>query len=138
MQVKVVAKELPERKTAKSAGYDLRIVDPVSIPPGETRLVGTGIRISLPENVAALVIPRSGLGNRGVSLGNCVGLIDPDYRGEIKASLYNRTKKYVNLSRGDRVAQLLFTPFVIPELIKVDELDETQRGDGGFGHTGNN
>jgi dUTP pyrophosphatase len=128
---------VPARTRAGDAGYDLRATERVSIPPGGRRLIGTGIAIALPESVAGLVTPRSGLAiEHGLTLLNAPGLIDPNYRGEIKVILHNAGDRRYTVEIGDRVAQLLLVPFVAPELQVVDELDATDRGADGFGSSG--
>lgn len=132
---------LPERATNGSVGYDLcaAIDEPVTIQPGETVFIGSGIAIELPEDasVAGLVFARSGLGSKhGIVLANGVGVIDGDYRGECRSILYNRSKTPYTIQPGDRVAQLVFVPVLIPRLVEAAELSETGRGAGGYGSTG--
>src|SRR5918992_1652831 len=124
----------PARSRGGDAGYDLRATERVSIPQEGRRLVGTGIAIALPEGVAGLVTPRSGLAiEHGLTLLNAPGLIDPNYRGEIKVILHNAGDRRYTVEIGDRIAQLLLVPFAAPELNVVDELDATDRGADGFG-----
>jgi dUTP pyrophosphatase len=129
---------LPERATPHAAGYDLRCAEgPVTLAPGEIRLVGTGLVMELPEGVECQVRPRSGLALRhGLTLPNSPATIDPDYRGELRVILQNLGREAVTLQRGERVAQLVFARFEAPELELVDEVSETARGEGGFGSTG--
>jgi dUTP pyrophosphatase len=128
---------VPARTRAGDAGYDLRATERVSIPPGGRRLVGTGVAIALPEGVAGLVTPRSGLAiEHGIGLLNAPGLIDPNYRGEIKVILHNGGDRRYTVEIGDRVAQLLLVPYWAPELQVVDALDATDRGADGFGSSG--
>jgi dUTP pyrophosphatase len=132
---------LPSRATEGSAGIDLRacIDEPIEISPGETRLIGSGLAISIQdENLAAVVIPRSGLGIRhGIVLGNLVGLIDSDYHGEIGIAVWNRGDQPFTIHPGDRMCQMVFVPVVQVELEIVDEFTRNSaRGEGGFGHTG--
>ncbi len=131
---------LPEYKTPGSAGMDLRaaIAEPVTLKPGEIRLVPSGIAISLGETRAvALVYARSGLAAKhGIALANGVGVIDADYRGEILCPLINQSQREFTLNPLERMAQLVITPMFMPPLEVVEELDDTQRGSGGFGHTG--
>ena len=125
--------------TPGSAGIDLRVVirGGVCIFPGETKLVGTGIAIHINDpGYAGLILPRSGLGNRGLVLGNLVGLIDSDYIGEIKVSLWNRSDDPITVNHMDRVAQLIIVPVTVPAFRFVSEFSQSRRGDGGFGHTG--
>lgn len=133
---------LPKYATSGSAALDLcAAIDEgttLVIRPGETVSVPTGISIS-PEDsgIVAVVAARSGLGiKKGISLGNGIGVIDSDYRGEISVGLYNRGTQDFTVERGDRIAQLMFMPVYAANLIECDELDETERGAGGFGSTG--
>ena len=130
---------LPTYGTASSAGADLRacLDAPVVLAPGETRLIPIGIAMEIPEGYVGLVFARSGLGiKHGVVPGNCVGVIDSDYRGEIMIGLYNSGESEYTVQPGDRIAQLMVTPVVQADVELVDELDETERGAGGFGSTG--
>jgi dUTP pyrophosphatase len=128
---------VPARTRAGDAGYDLRATERVSIPPGGRRLIGTGIAIALPEGVAGLVTPRSGLAiEHGLTLLNAPGLIDPNYRGEIKVILHNAGDSRYTVEIGDRVAQLLLVPYLAPDLQVVDALGATDRGADGFGSSG--
>ena len=131
---------LPEAATAGSAGVDLRacLDDPLELAPGSTELIGTGIAIHLEDpNLAAMILPRSGLGHKhGIVLGNLVGLIDSDYQGELKVSCWNRGRETFRIEPGDRIAQLIVVP-VVPALYEVvSEFAVSERGAGGFGHTG--
>lgn len=135
------AKEvLPEYKTKGSAGMDLKaaINEPILIKPGETKLIPTGFAISLGDAaVVGLVYARSGLASKhGIALANGVGVIDSDYRGEIFCPLINLSKEDFLLKPLERMAQLVITPILLPTIEVVEELDETGRGSGGFGHTG--
>jgi len=108
-----------------------------SIPPGEHRVVPTGIAIALPPGIAGLVTPRSGLAaQHGITLVNTPGLIDPDYRGEIKVILRNEGRESFAVEAGDRIAQLLLVPFSAPEIEVVAALTRTERGSAGFGSSG--
>ena len=128
---------VPARTRTGDAGYDLRSTERVSIPPSATRLIGTGIAIAIPEGVAGLVTPRSGLAiEYGLTLLNAPGLIDPNYRGEIKVILHNTSERRYTVEIGDRIAQLLLVPYWAPEITVVDELDGTERGADGFGSSG--
>ena len=128
---------VPARGRAGDAGYDLRSTDRVSIPHAARRLVGTGIALALPPGIGGLVTPRSGLAlEHGVTLLNAPGLIDPNYRGEIKVILHNTGEKRYTIEIGDRIAQLLLVPYWSPELYAVDKLDDTARGSDGFGSSG--
>jgi dUTP pyrophosphatase len=127
----------PSRSRSGDAGYDLRATERVSVPQDGRRLVGTGVAIALPEGVAGLVTPRSGLAiEHGLTLLNAPGLIDPNYRGEIKVILHNTSERRYTVEIGDRIAQLLLVPYWAPELEVVEALPETERGAGGFGSSG--
>lgn len=118
------------------AGIDLRIVEPVEIWPEETKAVGTGVRMEIPDGCVGLVFPRSGLSTkRGIVLANCVGVIDSGYRGEVMATLRNQSLDAVSLEAGERVCQLVVMPFCPVSIVQA-ELSETERGHDGFGSTG--
>lgn len=130
---------LPNRETAGAAGLDLRaaVEDPVVLAPGERRLIPTGWRIALPPGFEAQVRPRSGLALRhGILIPNSPGTVDSDYRGELQVILMNAGTEEFKIARGDRIAQIVVASVVQPDWVEVDVLDETERGDGGFGHTG--
>ena len=130
---------LPQYKTDGSAGMDLHasVKEDVVIAPGERRLIPTGIRIAIPEGYEGQVRPRSGLAiNYGIGLLNSPGTIDSDYRGEIQVILINLVDSPFVVKRGDRIAQLIIAPVVKVEWEIVYQLPQTERGSGGFGHTG--
>ncbi|WP_072280949.1 dUTP diphosphatase [Rappaport israeli] len=131
---------LPTYATDGSAAMDLRAVftgDSLTLNPNETALIGTGIAIYLENpNYAAYILPRSGLGHKGLILGNSIGLIDSDYQGELKISCWNRAQTPHTITLGERIAQLIITPIIRPTLEIVEEFNHSQRGSGGFGHTG--
>ena len=131
---------LPEYATEGSAGMDLPacLDETLTIPPGETRLIPTGFAMHMQETgLAAVILPRSGLGHKhGIVLGNLVGLIDSDYQGQVYVSCWNRSGAPFEVEPGMRIAQLVFMPVVQVHWEKVDEFDSSQRGAGGFGHTG--
>lgn len=131
---------LPAYATAGSAGMDLRamIDTALTITPGETVLIPTGIAIHMADpGLAAVILPRSGLGHKhGIVLGNLVGLIDSDYQGPLMVSCWNRGDSPFTLEMGDRLAQLVFVPVVQAQFKLVDEFDSSDRGEGGFGHSG--
>lgn len=130
---------LPQRATGGSAGYDLSAAldAPVSVEMGATAAIPTGIAIQLDPGTVGLVFGRSGLGTKhGVTLSNSVGVIDSDYRGEIQVSLTCRHREGYTVHPGDRIAQLVIVPVLTPAVVEVDQLEETQRGAGGFGSTG--
>jgi len=131
--------KLPERKTPGSVGYDVAacLSDDVVVEPGETRLIGTGFAIELPPGHAAFIYARSGLGiGRGIVPANCVGVIDSDYRGEVIVGLKNTSGEPFTVKNGDRIAQMVICRCELPELTLCDDLEETPRGGGGFGSTG--
>lgn len=131
---------LPDYATAGAAGLDLRacLDDAVVLQPGETFLVPTGLAIHIADHhLAAVLLPRSGLGHKhGIVLGNLVGLIDSDYQGQVFVSVWNRGNTAFTIQIGERIAQMVFVPVVQVEFEQVAEFDESQRGTGGFGHTG--
>ena len=131
---------LPEYATSGSAGMDLRacIDDAMSLEPGETKLIPSGIAIHIADpGLAATILPRSGLGHKhGIVLGNLVGLIDSDYQGQIFISCWNRSQTAFKINPGDRMAQLVFLPVVQAAFEIVDNFDDSIRGEGGFGHSG--
>jgi dUTP pyrophosphatase len=131
---------LPHYATAGSAGLDLRAcVDaPLEVAPGETRLIPTGIAIHLDDpEVAAVLLPRSGLGHKhGIVLGNLVGLIDSDYQGQVFVSCWNRSDESFTIEVGERIAQMVIVPVVHANFTVVDDFETSDRGVGGFGHSG--
>ncbi len=130
----------PDYATPGSAGIDLKaasIIRAIEIYPGDQELIRTGIAIHIKDpGYAGMIIPRSGLGKRGVVLGNLVGLIDSDYQGEIKVLLWNRGNDIVQIDHMDRIAQLVIVPVVQAQFEIVQEFEQSQRGQGGFGSTG--
>lgn len=132
--------QLPHYATPGSAGLDLRacIDAPLTLNPGETRLIPTGLAIHLADpGYAALILPRSGLGHKhGVVLGNLVGLIDSDYQGELMVSLWNRGQELFTVQPFERIAQMVIVPVVQAKFRLVQEFSASQRGAGGFGSTG--
>lgn len=130
---------LPQYSTYLSAGMDLRadIEEPLTIAPLGRVLVPTGIRIELPEGYEAQIRPRSGLAAKhGVTVLNTPGTIDADYRGEIKVILVNLSDTPFTFERGERIAQMVISSYTRAEWVETDELGESARGEGGFGHTG--
>ena len=141
IQIKFLSKNstLPKVATSGSAGHDLRasISDPLILAPHSCRLIPTGIAIYIKNpNYAGMILPRSGLGHRGIVLGNLVGLIDSDYQGEVMISCWNRSDKEYTVEPGARIAQLVLVPIVKPAFEVVESEQKTDRGSGGFGHTG--
>jgi dUTP pyrophosphatase len=128
----------PARAHADDAGYDLCAAEAASIAPGERASVATGVAVAIPEGHAGLVLPRSGLAVRhGIALVNAPGLIDAGYRGEVRVLLLNTDREAsFDVAPGDRIAQLLIVRHETPQLVEREQLDETLRGDGGFGSTG--
>jgi len=146
LQVKVLDSRIgneipmPEYATAGSAGLDLRacLDAPLTLHPGETQLIRTGLSIYIEDpSLAAMLLPRSGLGHKhGIVLGNLVGLIDSDYQGELMVSCWNRGKDSFTIEIGERLAQMVLVPVVQAEFEFVEEFQQTERGAGGFGHSG--
>jgi dUTP pyrophosphatase len=127
----------PARSREGDAGYDLRCLEGFRLAPGERAMVGTGVALALPPHVAGLVTPRSGLAARhGIALVNSPGLVDPNYRGELRVILVNLGAERFEAQAGDRIAQLLLVPFWAPELEIVEELPPSERGADGFGSSG--
>lgn len=131
---------IPTKATSGSAGFDLyaAIDESVKIPAGGNAVISTGIAIALPsDGYVALIFPRSGLSvKHGIGMLNSVGVIDSDYRGELSIGLINHFKTPYTIEPGERIAQLLIMPVIPPLLLEVDELDDTARGEKGFGSTG--
>lgn len=131
---------LPTYATEGSAGLDLRalINESLTVKAGETVLIPTGISIYIADpNLAAVILPRSGLGHKnGIVLGNLVGLIDSDYQGPLMVSVWNRSQEDFTVNIGDRIAQLVFLPVVQANFNIVQDFKQTERGEGGFGHSG--
>ena len=142
MKIKIVNKSkhpLPEYATSGSAGMDLRanIDAPITLAPGERKLIPTGIYIALPVGYEAQVRPRSGLAlKHGIGLANMLGTVDSDYRADVGVILINLGQEDFVVNDGDRIAQLVIAKYEIAEWEVVDELDKTERGEGGYGHTG--
>jgi len=130
---------LPARKTGGSVGFDISasLGADVDIAPGETRMIGSGVAISLEPGYAAFIYARSGLGTKhGIVPANCVGVVDSDYRGEIIVGLKNTSGEPFTVRDGDRIAQMVVNRCELPELVVAEDLDDTQRGRSGFGSTG--
>ncbi|MES9904514.1 MAG: dUTP diphosphatase [Sedimenticola sp.] len=131
---------LPAYATEGSAGMDLRAMleAPIDLLPGKTHLIPTGMAIHIEDpHLAAVILPRSGLGHKhGIVLGNLVGLIDSDYQGQLYVSCWNRGDSVFRVEVGERVAQLVVVPVVHADFAIVDEFSSSERGEGGFGHSG--
>ena len=143
--------KIPTRGSAQAAGYDLYANETVMIPWSETRKIGTGVKVEIPDGYFGAVFARSGMAaKRGLRPANCVGVIDSDYRGEIIVALHNDTASFPEeirtdplkqrsfieeIKAGDRIAQLVILPYLPVEFEEVDELSDTARGEGGFGST---
>ena len=142
LKIQVVNKghqPLPQYATVQSAGMDLRanLDAPLTLKPLERKLIPTGLHIALPAGYEAQVRPRSGLAlKKGITVLNTPGTIDADYRGEVGIILVNLSQTPFVVNDGERIAQMVIAPHEQPELVAVEVLDETERGEGGFGHTG--
>lgn len=138
VDVPIIAPQLPVYAHPGDAGADLVATEGVRLEPGQRALIGTGVRIALPDGFAAFVVPRSGLAARhGITVVNAPGTVDAGYRGEIKVSLLNTDSNAAyDVAVGDRIAQLIVMPVTRARFIPVDVLDESLRGEGGFGSTG--
>jgi dUTP diphosphatase len=132
--------ELPHYATEGSAGLDMRacIDEPLTVDPGETALIPTGLAIHIGDaSLAAVLLPRSGLGHKhGLVLGNLTGLIDSDYQGQVFISCWNRSSTSYEVQPAERIAQMVFVPVEQVRFSVVDEFDDSDRGSGGFGHSG--
>lgn len=129
---------LPSYGSASAAGADLySCEDEITVAPGETKLVHTGLAMQIPEGCVGLIYARSGIATkRGLAPANKVGVIDSDYRGEIMVSIFNHSSAPQTIAAGERVAQMVITPYLTVNFTEADELDDTDRGAGGFGSTG--
>ena len=131
--------KLPAYGSPDAAGADLYAITdgPVAIVPGQTVLIHTGIALAIPKGYVGLIFARSGLATKeGLAPANKVGVIDADYRGELMVSLHNHSDAYRFVENGERIAQLVITPYLTARFTQADELEDTQRGAGGFGSTG--
>lgn len=130
---------LPSKHSAEAAGFDLcaAVTEPLTLEPMQIKLVACGFAMQIPPGFEAQVRPRSGLSSKhGITLINCVGTIDSDYRGEVKVPLINLGSAAFTINRGDRIAQMLIAPVPTVTVVEVQVLDDSTRGEGGFGHTG--
>ena len=140
-EIKIISKSgiLPSYETSGSAGADIRayLKEPVILMPGERKLIPTGLFVQLPQGVEAQVRARSGLSiKHGIGLVNGVGTVDSDYRGEWNVPLINFSNEPYTINDGDRIAQVVFSQYIRAEFVIAEEIDDTDRGSGGFGHTG--
>ncbi|MCI8348122.1 MAG: dUTP diphosphatase [Firmicutes bacterium] len=140
-EIKIISKsgKLPSYETEGSAGADIRayLKEPVTLMPGERRLIPTGLYVQLPQGIEAQVRARSGLSiKHGIGLVNGVGTVDSDYRGEWNVPLINFSDEPYIINDGDRIAQVIFSEYTQVDFKLTEEIDETERGSGGFGHTG--
>ena len=129
---------IPTYGTEYSAGADLYALldEDLEIKPGETVMIGTGLAMAIPTGYAGLIYARSSLGSKkGLAPANKVGVVDSDYRGEIKVPLFNQSKETQIITKNERIAQIIFTPYLKVNFQETDELDDTTRGTGGFGST---
>lgn len=138
MDVPIIAAQVPAYAHPGDAGADLVSTEALRLEPGQRALVGTGVRIALPDGYVAFVVPRSGLAARhGITIVNSPGTVDAGYRGEIKVSLLNTdASQAYDVAVGDRIAQLIIMPVPRVRFVAVDELPDSSRGEGGFGSTG--
>ena len=128
---------LPTRGSEEAAGADLRTLDALTVPAHQTVQAHTGIVLELPRGYAGLVYARSGMAlKRGIAPANKVGVIDSDYRGEVMVSLHNHLDEDAHIEAGERIAQLVITPVILPDFVLSDSITDTARGAGGFGSTG--
>jgi len=126
--------KVPSLGTEHAAGFDLYSVEDIELQPGERAAVGTGISIQIPEGMVTLFWDRSGMGFKGVH--RFAGVIDSDYRGELKVILFNSTRESFKINKGDRICQAIIQDYYTPDFKEVEDLDNSVRGDGGFGSTG--
>lgn len=140
LKIKIIGgNKVPSYATSGSAGLDLSacLTDDITLKPMERAFIPTGIAVSVPKGYAGMVYARSGLAiKHGITLSNSVGVIDSDYRGEIKCGIINLGTEPYTIKNGERIAQLVLTPVSQADVVSVDKLDDTMRGDGGFGSTG--
>ena len=118
------------------AGLDLRAVEDVILPSGKSALIGTGLHVEIPHGCVGLVFPRSGLGSKGLTIRNAVGVIDSGYRGEVKCALWNTTDESFRVRKGDRICQLVVMPYCPCTITEAEELSDSERGTDGHGSTG--
>lgn len=139
MKLKIAVEEgaaVPRYAHRGDAGLDLSSFEDAVLQPGESRLISTGVHAEIPEGYVGLQFPRSGLGSKGYTMRNAVGVIDSGYRGAIRCALWNTTDEPFKVSKGDRICQLVIVPFAECEIEVVDELTDSERGANGYGSTG--
>lgn len=139
IKIKRLSKDavIPQQAYSNDAGIDLVAINDADIQPGECEKIHTGLSFELPVNTFGAICARSGLASkRGLRPANCIGVCDSDYRGEYIVALYNDSKEVQHINKGDKIAQLLILPVYSPSIEVVDELSDTDRGDGGFGSSG--
>lgn len=139
MKLKIAVEEgavIPRYAHRGDAGLDLSSFEDVVLQPGESKLISTGVHTEIPEGYVGLQFPRSGLGSKGYTMRNAVGVIDSGYRGVIRCALWNTTDEPFKVSKGDRICQLVIAPFAECEIEVVDELTDSERGTNGYGSTG--
>jgi len=139
MNINMIVKKAeltPSRAHPTDAGADLKTENKETIKPGETVMINTGVILEIPKGYCGMIVPRSGLGSKGIRLKSTVGIIDSDYRGELLVALENNGKQPVFIAENERVAQLLIIPVSFPTFVPVKKLSVTGRGTGGFGSTG--
>jgi dUTP pyrophosphatase len=129
--------QIPAYQTKEAAGFDLHSIEDVVLNPGERKLIGTGLAFEIEYGYEVQIRPRSGLAfKHGITVLNTPGTIDSDYRGEIKVLLINHSNEEFEIKKGDRIAQAVVAPVIQAEIVEVEELSDTTRGEGGFGSTG--
>ena len=129
--------QIPSYQTKEAAGFDLHSIEDAVLKPGERKLIGTGLAFEIEYGYEVQIRPRSGLAYKhGITVLNTPGTIDSDYRGEIKVLLINHSNDAFEIKKGDRIAQAVVAPVIQAEIVEVEELSETKRGEGGFGSTG--
>ena len=127
---------VPEYAHAGDAGLDLRSTEDTLIPVGQSKLIRTGLHCEIPDGCVGLQFPRSGLGSKGITMRNAVGVIDSGYRGEVRCALWNTTESAFHVHRGDRICQMVVVPYMSCDLEVADELSDSERGSDGHGSTG--
>ena len=127
--------QIPQYAYDTDAGADIRSSEEYVLMPNETAMINTGFSVAIPEGFFGAIASKSGLASRGIVVANSFGVVDSSYRGEVKVLLYNRTKAPFEINEGDKIAQFILMPFMKAQFREVEELDDTERKDGGFGST---